>query len=162
MAGGSGVHGSRLLSWSKFENETKIEMYRKPDRTWAHVGRAWYSIRFKFLAGIWNNVILRNDRLEYKLDCRKKTGENGAKNWRRSQDYSEISLTTRRTPSCFWLIHRSCTNKTDGTRRRLCRSKASFCCPFPSVAGFTEPLHGHLGDRGSGRCRKIHPIKTYQ
>lgn len=131
MAGGGGVHGSRLLSWSKFENETKIEMYRKPDRTWAHVGRAWYSIRFKFLAGIWNNVILRNDRLEYKLDCRKKTGENGAKNWRRSQDYSETSLTTRRTPSCFWLSHRSCTNKTDTVQEQ-----SQFLLPFPVSSGF--------------------------
>ena len=57
-------------------------------------------------------LFYENDRLKYKIGYRKKTGENGVENWRRSQDYSEISLTTRRTPSCFWLSHRSCTQET--------------------------------------------------
>lgn len=53
-------------------------------------------------------LFYENDRLEDKMDYRKKTGDNGVENWRKSQDCFEISLTTRRTPFCFWLSHRSC------------------------------------------------------
>ena len=36
-------------------------------------------------------LFYENDRLEYKLAYRKKTGENGVENWRKSQDYSDIT-----------------------------------------------------------------------
>ena len=81
-------------------------------------------------------LFYENDRLEYKLAYRKKTGENGVENWRKSQDYSEISLTTRRTPSCFWLSHRSCAAR----RMDLHRLALAVDCAFARGQGFTLEL----------------------